>query len=115
MKLYNTGNTKKNMTSLLIYQYLGLLVSNFTMEVEEGLFIFGSYSNNWLTESLYLLIVTGLLINVLIIPYGVGWLIDEYIKYKYNLKKFDLLQMILTMPLIFYIAFVWYPKIAYNF
>ena len=109
MELQFTGNKKRNATSLLLCQYIGLLVSHFTMDVEKGLFIFYSYDNNWLTESLYLLMVTFALSNILIIPFFLGWFIDDYIKYKYNLKKIDLFQMLLTVPVIFYIA-INYPS-----
>ena len=114
MAIYDNPENGKKLFSLFVYQYIGLLVSNFTMVENEGLFFFGSYNNSWFAESLYLLIPTGIAWTILFNFWIVGWFIDDYFSYKkYNLKKYYIeFDMILPIPAIFIIV-IYFPKYAY--
>tara|TARA_B110000902_G_scaffold98589_1_gene116611 strand:- start:2008 stop:2355 length:348 start_codon:yes stop_codon:yes gene_type:complete len=115
MEVFGSKESSKKIISLLVYQYIGLLVSNFTMVENEGLFIFGSYNNGWFTESLYLLVLTGIAAFYLLHFWALGRFIDFFINYKYNFKKYHIeFDMLLPISVIF-ISVIYYPKYAYAF
>jgi len=105
----------KTFFSLFVYQYIGLLVSNFTMVENEGLFFFGSYNNSWFAESIFLLYPTVIACFYLFHFWLLGSIIDWFINKKYNLKKHYIeFDMILPMSAVF-ISVIYFPEYAYQF
>ena len=115
MAIFDNPENGKTLFSLFVYQYIGLLVSNFTMVENEGLFFFGSYNNSWFAESLYLLkpslVAWICLFHFWLLGYFIDWFINKkYILISYYIK-FD---MILPMSAIF-INVIYFPEYAYQF